>query len=87
MEDTNELSDEIDKALSRYFQVINIEPALRTPHCPSDKDLHLLCYEKDEKGALRQQYLHHIIFCNYCATNAETIIQNKLDKKNLLSKF
>ncbi len=87
MGDTNELSYEIDRALKRYYQAKNAEPAVRTPHCPSDEDLRLLCYEKDEKGALRQQYLDHVIFCKYCATNAKTIIQDKLDKKNLLSKF
>jgi hypothetical protein len=40
-------------------------PSERTPDCPTEEELFLLCFERDD-GLLRQKYMTHILLCKYC---------------------
>jgi glutaredoxin len=56
-------------------------PANRTPDCPSDEDLYVICFE-EEDGPLRKQYTSHILFCPYCVKFIKRVLDIAAQEKD-----
>ena len=78
--------DDIEKLLEKYRSTKAAKSPIRTPDCPTDEELYLLCYEDDKDGPLRQKNLNHVIFCDFCATATKIIIKEKIHTRRSFTK-
>ncbi len=78
--------DDIEKLLEKYRSTKAAKSPIRTPDCPTDEELYLLCYEDDKDGPLRQKYLNHVIFCDFCASATKIIIKEKINTRRSITK-
>lgn len=78
---------DIEKLLEKYRNSKAAKSPIKTPDCPTDEELYLLSHEDAKDGPLRQKYLNHLIFCNFCATATKVIIKEKIDTQHSITKI
>jgi hypothetical protein len=78
--------DDIEKLLQDAQESFKALPIARTPECPADIELLLLCFEEDD-GPLKNKHMRHIIICPYCSRYVLKIIKDKIESRNSLQEM
>lgn len=79
------MSDKIEKLLKETQEQFRSQSIERTADCPSDMDLHMLCFEEEEDGPLKSSLMAHIVLCPYCSDYVLHVIRNKIRSAESLS--
>lgn len=79
------MSDRIEKLLKEAQEQFRSRSIERTADCPSDLDLHMLCFEEEEDGPLKSSLMAHIVLCPYCSDYVLRVIRNKIKSAESLS--
>lgn len=81
------MTDQIEELLQEAQKQFGSLPVERTNKCPSDMNLHMLCFEEREDGPLKNKYMRHIMLCPYCSHYVLGVIRNKIKSRHPISKF
>lgn len=74
-------TDKFEELLLKAKEQFRALPVERTPDCPSDHDLHSLCYERNDEP-LRQKYMAHIMLCPYCSDYVHKEVRSIISKRD-----